>query len=89
MNGMTLKIDKAGRIVVPRALRERLGLRAGTDLDVSETAEGIMLRRASAEPAVVEEDGFLVHQGVAPRGFDWDRHAEEQRQERHRQVLAL
>jgi AbrB family looped-hinge helix DNA binding protein len=86
---MTLKIDKAGRIVVPRGLRERLGLRAGMDLDVSETAEGMTLRRVSEKPAVMEEDGFLVHQGVAPRGFDWDRHIEEQREDRHGKVSAL
>jgi AbrB family looped-hinge helix DNA binding protein len=86
---MTLKIDKAGRIVVPRQLRDRLGFRAGMDLDVSETAEGMILRRVSEKPEVIEEDGFLVHQGVAPRGFDWDRHIEEQREDRHSKVSML
>lgn len=86
---MTLKIDKAGRIVVPRALRERLGLRAGTDLEVSETSEGMVLRRVSENSALVEEDGFLVHQGMSPRVFDWARHIEEQRAERQKQVSGL
>ena len=86
---MTLKIDKAGRIVVPKTLRERLGLRAGMDLEVGETADGILLRRASEKPSMAQEDGFWVHQGVAPRGFDWNRHTEEHREDRHRQVSGL
>jgi AbrB family looped-hinge helix DNA binding protein len=86
---MTLKIDKAGRIVVPKTLRERLGLRAGMDLEVCEAADGIVLRRASETPSMAQEDGFWVHQGVAPRGFDWNRHTEENREDRHRQVSGL
>jgi AbrB family looped-hinge helix DNA binding protein len=38
---MTLKIDKAGRIVLPKPIRQRLGLRAGAALEVRETAEAL------------------------------------------------
>ena len=86
---MTLKIDKAGRIVVPKPLRERLGLRAGMDLEVGETAEGLVLRRVPDMPSMAREDGFLVHQGQGPRGFDWDRHIGEQRAERDREISGL
>ena len=86
---MNIQIDKSGRIVLPRALRERLGFRAGMDLEVTEPSEGITLRRVSEKPAITVEDGFLVHQGVAPRSFDWDRHIKEQREDRHRQVSGL
>ncbi len=37
---MTLKNDNAGRIVVPKPIRDRLGLRAGADIEVIETVDG-------------------------------------------------
>lgn len=37
---MTLKMDKAGRVILPRPVRERLGLHAGSDLEMQETPEG-------------------------------------------------
>lgn len=55
---MRTTIDKAGRLVIPKALRDHLGLRAG---EVEVTADGAALR---VEPVsnsdLVEENGFLV-----------------------------
>ena len=48
---MTLKIDKAGRIVVPKPVRERLGLRAGMDLEVAEKSEGLLLKPVTQKPS--------------------------------------
>ena len=39
-HAMTLKIDNAGRLVIPKPLRDRMRLDAGADLEVEETAEG-------------------------------------------------
>ena len=50
MNAMTLKIDKAGRIVLPKHLRERLQLRAGSSLEVEERPEGLVLRPVGQKP---------------------------------------
>jgi AbrB family looped-hinge helix DNA binding protein len=83
---MTLKIDSAGRIVVPKPLRERLGLRAGMDLEVGESGDCLTLKPVSEKPAMVREKGFWVHQGAAPRDFDWDRLIEEEREEHSRKV---
>lgn len=53
-------MDKAGRIVVPSALRQRLGLVPG---EVEITADGAGLRiEASAQGVVAESDGRLVIQ---------------------------
>jgi AbrB family looped-hinge helix DNA binding protein len=41
---MTLKMDKAGRVTLPKVLRDRLGLCEGCKLEMEETAEGIVLR---------------------------------------------
>ncbi len=40
LNGMTLKADKAGRVILPKPVRDRLGLAAGSDLEMIETVEG-------------------------------------------------
>lgn len=55
---MKTTIDKAGRLVIPKALRDRLGLQPG---EVEITADGASLR---VEPlsgeSLVERDGRLV-----------------------------
>jgi len=34
LNGMTVTMDGAGRIVIPKAIRDREGLQAGTELNI-------------------------------------------------------
>jgi AbrB family looped-hinge helix DNA binding protein len=41
------RISEKGQVVVPKATRDRLGWQPGTDLDVIETGDGILLRRHS------------------------------------------
>ncbi len=49
--GMTLRIDNAGRIVVPKPIRDRLGLRPGTELEVSEGPDGFSFAGRNASHA--------------------------------------
>jgi AbrB family looped-hinge helix DNA binding protein len=81
-NGMKLKIDKAGRIVVPKHLRERLGFTPDTKLEAIEQPEGVLLKRVEQPPAMVKVDGLWVHQGSAEPGANWERILEEVREER-------
>ena len=56
-----LSIDKHGRILVPPALRNRLGLLPGMTLIVEEESDGgIRLRIKSEQPEIVDKDGVLV-----------------------------
>jgi AbrB family looped-hinge helix DNA binding protein len=82
LNGMRLKIDAAGRIVVPKPLRERLGLRPDTELEAVEQSGGVLLRRVEPGPSLIKVDGLWVHQGAPQNGANWDRVLREVREER-------
>ena len=85
-NGMTLTMDKAGRVILPKPLRERLGLHAGSNLEVVETAEGIVLKPVEAEPSMMKKDGLWVYTGNVPPGFDVVRAVQDDRDARIREL---
>jgi AbrB family looped-hinge helix DNA binding protein len=87
MNGMKLYLDKSGRVVLPKPLRQRLGLRPGAALEATEAPEGLLLCPVTQRPALVEHSGFLVHTGQAAPSFDWQQLSEDMEQERLQQVL--
>ncbi len=89
MNGMIVKIDGAGRIVLPKRVRERFDLRAGTKLELEERPEGLMLRPAEQSPSMVRRDGIWVHLGKAPSGFRWNSIVEDVRDERTKEASGL
>jgi AbrB family looped-hinge helix DNA binding protein len=86
---MMLKIDKAGRVILPKPIRDRLGLRAGNDLEIEETAEGIVLKPAERRPSLIRKGSFLVHTGEIPRGYDILKAIEDDREERMRKAWGL
>ena len=82
LNGMTVTIDKAGRIVVPKELRRRLGLHANVELEILDHPEGLLLRIPEAQPSLIKINGLLVHHGRAEAGADFDRVLDSVREER-------
>jgi AbrB family looped-hinge helix DNA binding protein len=57
---MRTTIDKAGRVVIPAALRDRAGLTPGSELEVTEDDRGIRLERVAAGPRLVKVGRRLV-----------------------------
>jgi AbrB family looped-hinge helix DNA binding protein len=51
---MRITIDKAGRVVIPAVIRERAGLTAGAELEVSIDEFGIRLERVAPGPRLVK-----------------------------------
>jgi AbrB family looped-hinge helix DNA binding protein len=86
---MTLKIDKAGRVILPKPVRERLGLYAGSDLDVQETPDGLVLRPAGRRPSLVKKQGLWVYTGKLPSGFDIVQAIRDDREDRIRKLAGL
>ena len=52
-------IDRAGRIVIPKTIRDRYGLHTGSDLEISADGNRISLEPV-AEEAVVSERGRIL-----------------------------
>jgi bifunctional DNA-binding transcriptional regulator/antitoxin component of YhaV-PrlF toxin-antitoxin module len=59
-----ISLDDWGRILVPDALRNRLGLKPGMTLVVEDAEQGgVQLRVQEEAAALVEKDGLLVFTG--------------------------
>lgn len=89
LNGMKLTIDPAGRIVVPKPMRERLGFRAGAELEIIEGPDGVLIRRTERKPVLVREGHLLVHTGKLPSGHDVADAVEDDREARAREIWSL
>jgi AbrB family looped-hinge helix DNA binding protein len=63
---MATTIDAAGRVVIPQALRRRLGLHGGTKLEIEEIDGAIVLRPASKVHMEIADDGMPILR--APKG---------------------
>lgn len=67
---MVVTIDKAGRVVVPKALRDQFNLTPGCEVEIEATAGRITLRRADAKPTLVRKEGVLIHHGTTRTPLD-------------------
>lgn len=89
LNGMTLRMDKAGRVILPKPVRDRLGLHEGSDLDIEETPDGLLLKPTEQRPSMVKKQGLWVHSGKVPPGFDIVQAVRDDREERIRKQAGL
>ena len=60
INTMRTTIDRAGRVVIPASIRQRTGLAAGVELEVTEDETGIRLERVAPGPRLVKVGRRLV-----------------------------
>jgi AbrB family looped-hinge helix DNA binding protein len=56
----TIEIDKAGRIVVPKKLRDALHLVPGTRLRIERSGDRLVLEQASLGPQLIKKGGMWV-----------------------------
>lgn len=60
---METSIDSVGRIVVPKPLRDALGLTPGSKVDISRYGAGLQLMPAGRTARLVDASGVLVATG--------------------------
>nr|VDG62428.1 Antitoxin VapB27 [Streptococcus thermophilus] len=64
---MEATIDSGGRVLLPKALREALGLEPGSKVDISAYGGGITIIPGGRTAEIVEtDDGRLVGRGSSP-----------------------
>lgn len=63
---MEAVIDRAGRIVLPKPIRDALGLLPGTRVDISAYGAGVQVVPTGRTARLVEEAGVLVSAGDTP-----------------------
>ena len=83
---MIVTIDSAGRLLVPEPLREQFNLTPGCELEIEADVDGITLRRADAEPALVRKEGILVHRGTSRTELDVGAFVRAERNARHARI---
>jgi AbrB family looped-hinge helix DNA binding protein len=59
-------VDQAGRIVLPKPIRDALGLLPGTKVDITPYGAGAQILPAGRTGRLVEEDGVLVADADTP-----------------------
>jgi AbrB family looped-hinge helix DNA binding protein len=57
---MSITIDSAGRVVIPQAMRRRLGLDPGARLEIEEVDGTVVLRPANRVSMEIAPDGLPI-----------------------------
>lgn len=92
---MTATIDKFGRVLIPKPVRDRLGFLPGSELilDVHQYGDGaptLELRREAPSTALEVREGILVYTGsIDPAANDIVGFIKEQRDARSRHLMGL
>lgn len=83
-----LTVDKAGRIVLPKPLRDELQLEAGDTLEVESSGEEITLRPARGGARLRKKQGIWVYTAGEPlKAETTEKVTRQVRREREAEIL--
>jgi len=60
---MVTTLDKFGSVIIPKKLRERLGINFRSSLNISEDGKRIVIELVQEKKPVVDRNGILVFTG--------------------------
>ena len=84
----TLTVDKAGRVVLPKPVREQLHLSAGDSLDLESSGDRIVLRPVRGNAGMREKEGIWVFRTGQPvSAASVDETIRQLREERERSAI--
>lgn len=79
---MRVRVDKVGRLVLPKAIRKQLDISPDTALELVLSPDGVLLRKVAEAASLRRVDGLWVHQGAAQPNVDWNCIVDDVRDER-------
>jgi AbrB family looped-hinge helix DNA binding protein len=62
---MEATIDRFGRIVIPKKIRDDFNLKPGSQIHFEEAEKTIVMKPVYNEPNLIEKDGVLVFSGTS------------------------
>ena|SRR5713226_8906541 len=84
----TVDIDKAGRIVLPKPLRDELQLEPGVSLEIESSGDELTLRPVRGQAPLRKKQGVWVFRSGDPLSPDQvEKTLRQVRDERHRQTV--
>jgi len=85
---MRITIDRAGRIVIPKRMRERYHMYPGTVLEIESADEGVLIKASGEEASLIHKEGILVHHGSETVDIDTGEFVSRVREKRDWDVVA-
>ena len=82
---MQTTLDRFGRVIIPKALRDELGLQAGETLEVETQHASLVIRHAKSKGGLVRKKGMLVFTGKLLRPMSDP--VKDSREDRDRAIL--
>ena len=67
---METTLDKFGRIVIPKEIRDDFNLKPRSQIRIEESEQAIILKPVAGEPYLHWKDGVLVFSGVSMGDLD-------------------
>jgi AbrB family looped-hinge helix DNA binding protein len=64
--GRTTTLDKAGRIVIPKSVRDEMNLEPGDAVEISSNGDHVTLRPVCSAPRLRKEQGVWVFDSGVP-----------------------
>jgi AbrB family looped-hinge helix DNA binding protein len=83
----TLSIDRAGRLVLPKPVREQLQLEPGESLEMESFEDHVVLRPVRGRATAYKKHGILVFKTGPLKASVVDETIRKVRQERERHIL--
>jgi AbrB family looped-hinge helix DNA binding protein len=83
---MQTTLDRFGRLVLPKSIREHLGLRPGTVLQVEQAGSDVLLKPAVPGPRIERRGGMPVIVGVTVAEQDVRDAVNQDREDRIRHI---
>jgi AbrB family looped-hinge helix DNA binding protein len=62
---METTLDKFGRIIIPKQIRDHLGLKTGEILEVEELENKVLLKPVKEESSLRVKEGLIVFSGTS------------------------